>query len=569
MRRWLTVAVLAALLAACAGGPPLEPADTAEPGFAPAPVDQGPDPEDTVLYNVLVGELAGARGDIATSAAAYLAAAERSADPAVAERAARIALYAEDQERALGATRRWLELAPESGEAARLLGVLHLRRGDAEAAYEALAGAIPESGAEAREAAIARIGGLLADEARDGGTLRVAERLADTYPDSPGARLAVARVALALEQPERALGAVRAALERRAGWTAARLVEVDALLALEREEDAVSALRGLLDDSPDDETLRLRYARTLVSLGRHVDALEQFERLVRERPDDPQVLYAAGLLALESGRLDFARQCLTRLREQQGQEDVARYYLGRLAELEGEPDVALEQYQRTGGEYRSEAQLRIALALADRGELAQARRHLVELRAANDSLAPRTWAIEGELLREAGRLEESVAVLSRGLEAYPEDEDLLYGRAMTNVFRGRIDAAERDLRRILERDPENAHALNALGYTLVDETERVEEGAALIERAYALRPGDPAIVDSMGWAAYRRGELEEARRFLERAYAMARDPEIAAHLGEILWRLGERERARAVWEEGLALDPEHRVLRETMERLLP
>lgn len=569
MRRWLTAVALAALLAACAAGPPGDPASTIDRGPVPAPTDLGPDPEDTVLYNVLVGELAGARGDIGASAAAYLAAAERSNDPAVAERAARIALYAEDRDRALAATRRWLELAPEAADAVRLLGVLYLRRGDAEAAHEALARAVPAAGAEAREAAIARIGELLTDEARDRTGLRVAERLAETYPESPGARLAVARVALALERPGRALRAAHEALERRPGWSAARLVEVEVLLALEREEAAVRALRGLLAQAPEDEALRLRYARTLVSLGRNVDALAQFERLVRERPDDPQVLYAATLLALESGRLDFARQCLTRLREQRGQEDVAHYYLGRLAELERDPDSALEQYQRAGGEYRGEAQLRIALVLADRGEVARARRHLAGLRASDTALAPRTWAIEGELLRDAGRLEESVAVLSRGLEAYPENEDLLYGRAMSNVVRERIDAAERDLRRIIERDPENAHALNALGYTLVDRTERVAEGAALIERAYALRPGDPAIVDSMGWAAYRQGELEEARDYLERAYELARDPEIAAHLGEVLWRLGERERARAVWDEALAEDPEHPVLQETMERLLP
>lgn len=566
MHRPLLALLFLALLAACAAGP----ADQAAPdtGPVPAPDALGPPPEESVLYNVLVGELAGARGDVALAAESYRRAAERSGDPAVAERAARIALYAEAPEQALAATQRWLELEPESAEARRLLGLLHLREGDADAAFAALTGTLPEA-EEEREQAIAQIGGLLADDARSPAALAVAERLAETYPDSPGAQLALARVALALERPARALQAVRGALEQRPDWTAARLLEVDVLMALEREDAAVSAVRALLDEAPESEQLRLRYARLLVGLGRNVDALDQFERLVAARPDDPQVLYSAALLALESGRLDFARQTLQRLREQRGQEDVASYYLGRLAEIEGDLPTALAHYERTGGEYRGEAQLRIAVVMARQGRIAAARRHLAELRDGNGSLAPRAWAIEGEVLRDAGRLAESVEVLSRGLEAYPDDADLLYGRAMSNIMRERLSTAEEDLRRIIEQDPENAHALNALGYTLVDRTERIAEGSELIERAYALQPGDPAIIDSMGWAAYRRGDLEEAREYLERAYDMAPDPEIAAHLGEVLWQLGRRDQAREIWQSALAQHPDHPVLRETMERLLP
>ena len=132
---------------------------------------------------------------------------------------------------------------------------------------------------------------------------------------------------------------------------------------------------------------------------------------------------------------------------------------------------------------------------------------------------------------------------------------------------GWVDLAERDLRVILAQQPENAAALNALGYTLTDQTERYEEAEALIRQAYILQPNEPSIIDSMGWIAYRQGRLEEAEEFLRRAWRLDRNPEIAAHLGEVLWKLGKREEAVKTWREGQAVDASNPVLLETLERL--
>ena len=115
----------------------------------------------------------------------------------------------------------------------------------------------------------------------------------------------------------------------------------------------------------------------------------------------------------------------------------------------------------------------------------------------------------------------------------------------------RVDAAERDLRAILAMQPENAAALNALGYTLADQTERYDEAEEYIRQAYILMPNEASIIDSMGWVAFRQGRLDEA----------------AAHLGEVLWVKGERDRALAVLREGLKADAENPVLIGTLERL--
>ena len=109
--------------------------------------------------------------------------------------------------------------------------------------------------------------------------------------------------------------------------------------------------------------------------------------------------------------------------------------------------------------------------------------------------------------------------------------------------------------------------MNALGYTLADRTDSKTEALALIERALVLKPGEPAIIDSLGWVQYRLGNLEAALVQLRMAFQKQPDAEIAAHLGEVLWVSGKRDEARQVWEQGRKKDGANKVLNETIKRL--
>jgi len=174
--------------------------------------------------------------------------------------------------------------------------------------------------------------------------------------------------------------------------------------------------------------------------------------------------------------------------------------------------------------------------------------------------------VEAEILEEVGRAGEAMAVFGAALSAYPDDENLLYARALSAVKLDQIHMAEADFRRIIEIDPEHADALNALGYTLADRTDRYEEAKAHIEKAYSLKPGEPAILDSMGWINYRLGNHEVALGYLRRALELLNDGEIAAHLGEVLWAMGRRAEAWQVWEAALQEHREHDYLNEVIGR---
>jgi tetratricopeptide (TPR) repeat protein len=205
--------------------------------------------------------------------------------------------------------------------------------------------------------------------------------------------------------------------------------------------------------------------------------------------------------------------------------------------------------------------------MGKQGQLESARQFLGALEPDGHDQEIQVKQAEAQLLQDARDYQGAYAVLSEALADEPDSADLLYDVAMVAEKLDRLDEVESRLKRVIELKPDNAQALNALGYTLVDRTQRAAEGMKLIEKAHALAPSDPFILDSMGWAYFRLGNLSESEKFLRRALDERPDPEIAAHLGEVLWAKGERDRAQEVWQSQLKETPDNPVLLNTVRRL--
>jgi tetratricopeptide (TPR) repeat protein len=181
----------------------------------------------------------------------------------------------------------------------------------------------------------------------------------------------------------------------------------------------------------------------------------------------------------------------------------------------------------------------------------------------------RIYIAKGELLRGARRYPEAMEVFNTALEIVPGNGDLLYARALVAEKLGRIDILEADIRAILKTEPDNAHALNALGFTLADQTDRYEEAYGYIKRAIEIMPDDAAIIDSWGWVHYRLGDYEKAISLLRKALSRFEDAEIAAHLGEVLWVSGKQQEAREIWQRALKKTPDDPKLQSVMQRFIP
>ena len=207
--------------------------------------------------------------------------------------------------------------------------------------------------------------------------------------------------------------------------------------------------------------------------------------------------------------------------------------------------------------------------IAEGGDFRQAVSELHLAHPANPQQRITMVLTEAEILQQAGELSDALDVLTDALQIYAEDIDLLYARAMLAGELDRLDLLERDLRKVVGMEPDNVHALNALGYTLADRTARQQEALSFINRAAELSPDNPFVLDSLGWVYYRLGQHQRALEYLYQAFELMRDNEILAHLGEVLWVSGQQAEARKLVDEGLKISPEDPILLELFDRLTP
>jgi tetratricopeptide (TPR) repeat protein len=527
----------------------------------PPPQQLAPD----LLYAVLVAEVAARRGDLATAFTHYLGAAELARSEQMAELAVQAAIRGEDEGAAERGVTLWLQLAPQSAGAHRIAALLRIKAGDREGALTHLARLVKLVGADAG-AGYLHAAEIIGRGSKPEERVSLMQDLVGLDPDNPDAHYALAMVAAGAGRNEIAAASARRALDLRPDDNKPRLFLVRLLLSEGKRDAARALLEEYVAAKPDDHSLRMVYGQFLVEEKEFSNARAVFERLLNNRPKEPDVLFAVGILSLELGDLDSARIYLTRLYQTGERRDDAAFYLGQVEERAQHPAAALDWYAKSQGANLVDAQVRVAVLRGKAGEVDRAREIVQQLRDQSPDEAQMLYMVEAEILDQAGRQEQALAVYGSALEAFPDEPDLRYGRAMLAVKMDRIDDAERDLRGIIDANPEHADALNALGYTLADRTDRYQEAQGYIEQAHRLKPDEASILDSMGWVNFRLGQYEVALDYLRQALARMNDGEIAAHLGEVLWAMGRQAEAREVWEKATKDHPDHAYLRDVVER---
>ncbi len=414
---------------------------------------------------------------------------------------------------------------------------------------------------------------LLAQEQDHAAALKLAQALAAPYDAVPEAHLVVAFAAyntgmtdmatatLAMKEVERAI-ALDPTSER------AALLKAE-ILGKQSTESAITWLRAFLEAQPESRPANAALAQLYVQERRYPEARAIFDAMLARDPSSREIRLARAALSMQMKDWAEAEAQFLAIKGDAGDDEGAiALYLAEIAEESGRLPLALERYRAVPeGERGWAAQLRIASVLAKMNRVDDARRHLADLPAVTIEQRIQVRQAEAQLYREAHDYAGAYGVLQKALGEHPDNPDLLYDAAMMAEKLDRIDDAEKSLRRVVELRPESAQAWNALGYTLVDRTPRHAEGLEYIQRALKLAPDDAFILDSMGWAHFRMGQLDDAERYLRRAIKGRPDAEIAAHLGEVLWVKGERDRAQEIWQSQLKAAPDNPVLLETVRRL--
>ena len=565
--------LMSLLVAACAGLPQMSSQSPTPLESQTVQINTLGTQQDAVAdasYALMVAEIALNQGDTELAIRHYLELAKSQENPDIAERAVRVAVYGQDLEAAIEAAQRWVELDPKRVEARQVIAAIYIRQDNIPEAFNYISGLIQTSELEDSQL-FPPLLGLLAREKNANTVLAVTQRLAKENPSRAYAQYLHGMLSAQNGRPEEALKYLdrSIALAEIEGLHSAR---ARVLLKLGRSDEAVVSLQKAVQNNPDDQSLRLTYARLLVDIKEYEKARIEFEKLHQASPEDAELLFTLGLLSLESQRLDDAEKymmMLVRLKQREGE---AQYYLGRIYENRKQYEAAIDWYREVHvGEYKFDARLRIADMLGISGRTEEAIEHLDAMLkgSQSDGSLVRIYISKGELLRSVRRYEQALAVFNTALGIVPGNSDLLYSRALVAEKLGRIDLLEADIRTILKTEPDNAHALNALGFTLADQTDRYQEAYGYVKRAIEIMPDDAAIIDSWGWVHYRLGEYDKAIDLLRKALSHFNDAEIAAHLGEVLWVSGNQEEATSVWNEALEKSPNDPMLQEVMQRFIP
>ena len=576
------LAVMAfAVFAGCAAIPP-QPAKVGEEapdagdaeglqGAAPDSVDRSLLPKqeltESLLYEFLIAEIAGQRGNAALSAQAYVDLARRTRDPRIARRATEIALYARMNNAAIDAAIIWHETEPGSARALQALSGLLVAAGRYGEAQPNLKKLLASQATDPANG-FTQLTRTLANAQDKQAALKLVRSLAADYPSLPQAHYAVAQAAVSAGEDRAALEEARKAGQLSPDWEAAVLLEAQ-LLQKVSVDQAVSLLDAFLQKHPAARETRLAYARMLVTQKRFTEARAEFQKLITGVPDSTDMRFAVALLSLQLKDYDAAQSTLTGLLDSPYRDkDGVRMVLGQIAEERKDLPEALRWYGEVGeGEQYVQAQIRYAQVLSRQGKLDAARDRLQQAAAKNSQQRVLLILAEAQLLREANRPKVAFDLVGQALDRMPNNPELLYDYAMLAEKIERVDILEGSLRKLIEIRPEHAHAYNALGYSFADRNLRLPEARELIEKALKLAPEDFFIIDSMGWVLYRMGNHRDALGYLRRAFAGRPDAEIAAHLGEVLWVLGERAEAERVWNDANQASPDNETLVNTIKRL--
>lgn len=522
------------------------------------------------LYNTLVAEMLIRQGKIKQAAQHYVLAVGQSKDKALAKRATETAIQAGEPVLAKAALDQWATLEPEVVEVHQYRVLLKAQLGNYDAAVEDaiwVRDHIEKKEGHGFEYVVS----LLALDAGPVNAYEVIKRYATKVENTPKVQLVLATFALSANKPEAVLEGTESV--QKSGDAAQKeeavRLRAKALLSLDRVSDALGALEPYAKSTKNQE-LKLEYGRMLIMADRREDARPIYKQLYAEQPENADILYTLGLLHLEQEEFSFAEPLMKKLLEVPERKYEANYFLAQIYEGQKRTDEALTAYDEAlNGDFARDAIGRKSALLHKEKGLAAAEAWLDSLldKATMPEQKVTALMAKGQLLHDASEYQKAIDTFNKAEEFGSKKRDILYARSLSYDRMGNVAQAEKDLREVVKLDPKDADALNALGYMLVVSSTRYQDAHELIKQALELRPDSPAVMDSMGWVLFKRGDAKGAEDWLSKAYDKMPDPEIAAHLIEVLSVNGKRDDARKLFKEMIAKYPDDKQLADVKQRV--
>lgn len=521
-----------------------------------------------VLFMFLTAELAGQRGQYDIALEGYMEAAKRVNDPRFAERAAMIAMYMKDSSKLNEAVGLWLRQDADNQTARKIAALSALREGNKQAAVEHL-NALIKIDPAGFEKSLVELASALQKEGKTAFVYEVLEALSLNHPDQ--AVIYFVQSLLAMEMTNKNLAEIKIqkALAVKPDWDKALILQAQIAVFSGDLDKAIAVLRNASLKHPDDDKFKKLLAQVLIKAGNYEQAGGVYQDIISANPKDSESQFAHGLVRLQLDQDEQAEGIFKKLLEQPEWKAQASFYLGKIEEKRDNKQKALAWFDKVSeGPLAFEASISaISLLAKDKHfEAANSRLSLLEKQFPKQKL--RILLIQAELYSQQKQYGRAFNLLSAALIEAPDQKDLLYPRALIAERMGKFDILEADLKKILTNDPDNAEALNALGYTLLSKPDRYAEAEKYLQHALRLQPNQAVILDSYGWLQYKLGNTEKALGYLQQAYQRQQENEIAAHLAEVLWALGRKDEANKIFTKAIKKSPDDEYLLDFQHRIL-
>lgn len=506
------------------------------------------------LYKLLVAELALQRANAPLALKEYSQQAFVTHDEQIIERALQIANFLQDSLAALSLAKEWATHYPEQKKAFYQLAYHALKTQNytqAMAAIDKLLMLEPETELEALF-----LSAYPTNIEQRKHMLAALVALEKNYPKNP--HLLFAHSLLIGENGDvaQAINFIQKAQTLNPSSVPTILLHARLLSLNKQNTQALQILAQALKKYPESQQLNMHYIRALISNKNYTAAEKTLTQLLLKNPQNTEMLLMHALLSYDNKHDAEATDSFKKLLALESNTNEAYYYLAMIAKRQNKLTEAENHLNQIhDGERFLNAQAELAqIRLKDQRQ-AQVKQQFNEARQRNPEIASTLYALEAEVLRENQRPEEAYAVLMDAINKHPQDNMLLFSRALLSEKRNDLIQFESDMTELVKRDPNNASYLNAYGYTLADRTDRLKEAETLLQAAIKLKPNDPAIMDSVGWLLYKKGSVFEGLTYIKKAFAASNDEEIGLHLAEILWVSGYKNEATAIWQQLLKQNP--------------
>ncbi|MFQ5588303.1 MAG: tetratricopeptide repeat protein, partial [Nitrospiria bacterium] len=462
-----------------------------------------------------------------------------------------------NQKDALYYAKRAQEIDPGNGELLILIGDIYVTSGEREkglALYENAVKALPKS----RDIYF-KIAGIYADQ----GELKKAEEVIykgiEVGPPSPFSHYYLGMLALETHSMDEALDHLREALSVDSYFEPAHMAIANIYERQKDNQAAINVYRHIVNRiNPRNQQAINRLVQLLVQRRALDDAIALLTRLIRNNPSNLDLAIQLSRVFVEKRDFPNAIEAMQAVVKAKPNDHRLRLYLATLYEENDEINKALTSYQTILEQNPSEYDVRIRLGSLYFYKLNKPIEALAQGEFAKkiNPQRPESYLFTGLIHHDATRYQEAAEALQHGIERNPTIPDLHFHLGAAYDKLERFDDMVRSMEKTIQLAPGHANALNYLGYTFADKGVRLTEAIDLINRALAVKPDDGYFIDSLGWAYYRKGNLEDAIQLLEKAVSLIpTDPVIHEHLGEVYLKKNLRHLAKEAWERSLSLDP--------------